>query len=535
MTIRQSIYQQEILPMAELLFGALLRILQALLQGAPFILSGICITALLERMLGLKDTKRLFGSNSIISLFQSWCIGMALPGCSLGVIPICHQMRASGIAIGTIFAFALSSPLFDPLSLLYGLTLSKPFTIFAFAGCSLVVVTLSGAIFDKVFPNTELQTQEQPEVPVGIRRILAVAIAMARISVGPMTAFIGVGLLGVGIMSVVLPHGVLSGLMGHNNPWAPMVMTGVALPAYATPMVAMSQLGSMFQHGNSIGAAFILLCFGAGMNLGLIAWMWWHYGWKKLSFWFGLMLLIVIGISYGIERPLYPQAIEASDHSHAFDRYTAPFIKGYTPSNGYGNEIIKRITVETQVHEWIGAIALFTLAVCGGLLKLLDPKRRLDVWLTQSADQVRPHGRYDIILPAPVLGLCGLAGIITISIAGCFAYYPEPDEALEELKVATLESTTAAMGNNPELCLHWIPICEGWNKRLLVGMYLRKWEVSEEILSLSRNFGKEVDELGHMFEHRHFESAIRRQALAVDRARAALYEGVQKNNTRASP
>ena len=95
MTIRQSIYQQEILPMAELLFGALLRILQALLQGAPFILSGICITALLERMLGLKDTKRLFGSNSIISLFQSWCIGMALPGCSLGVIPICHQMRAA--------------------------------------------------------------------------------------------------------------------------------------------------------------------------------------------------------------------------------------------------------------------------------------------------------------------------------------------------------------------------------------------------------------------------------------------------------
>ena len=27
----------------------------------------------------------------------------------------------------------------------------------------------------------------------------------------------------------------------------------------------------MFQHGNSVGAAFILLCFGAGMNLGLLA------------------------------------------------------------------------------------------------------------------------------------------------------------------------------------------------------------------------------------------------------------------------
>jgi hypothetical protein len=109
---------------------------------------------------------------------------------------------------------------------------------------------------------------------------------------------------------MVLPFGILGGTMSHDNPWAPLTMTGVALPAYATPMVAMSQLGSMFQHGNSVGAAFILLCFGAGMNLGLLAWMWWHYGWKKLGIWFGIMLLIVIGISYGVEGPLYPKAIE---------------------------------------------------------------------------------------------------------------------------------------------------------------------------------------------------------------------------------
>jgi uncharacterized membrane protein YraQ (UPF0718 family) len=115
-------------------------------------------------MIGSVGTKRLFGSNSVVSLFQSWCIGMALPGCSLGVIPICQQLRLSGIAIGTIFAFALSSPLFDPLSLLYGLTLSKPFTIFAFAGCSLIVVTVSGAIFDKLFPDTELNIPHRQNV-----------------------------------------------------------------------------------------------------------------------------------------------------------------------------------------------------------------------------------------------------------------------------------------------------------------------------------------------------------------------------------
>ena len=508
--------------MAELFYGAILRIIQSFLQGAPFILSGICITALLERMVGAVGTKRLFGSNSVVSLFQSWCIGMALPGCSLGVIPICQQLRLSGIAIGTIFAFALSSPLFDPLSLLYGLTLSKPFTIFAFAGCSLVVVTVSGAIFDKLFPNTELDIEPPPECPVGIRRITSVAVGMGRITVGPMMVFIAIGLLGVGLMSMVLPYGILGGTMSHDNPWAPLTMTGVALPAYATPMVAMGQLGSMFQHGNSVGAAFILLCFGAGMNVGLLAWMWWYYGWKKLGIWFGLMLLIVIGISYGVEGPLYPKAIEASDHSHAFDRYCSPYRSGTVPAGGFPADIVRRIKLETQTHEWFGIAAVGLLAACGGLLRFLDPHQKLDHWLNHAPVPKAVHGRFDIILPAPVVGLCGLAGIIAVSIAGCFAYYPEPKEALEELRVASIESEVAAISGNPELCLHWIPICEGWNKRLIVGMYLRKWAVPEDILALSTQYGKEIEELEHMFQHRNFPSAIKRQAIAVDNARHTL-------------
>ena len=508
--------------MSELFYGAVLRIIQAILQGAPFILSGICITALLERMIGSVGTKRLFGSNSIVSLFQSWCIGMALPGCSLGVIPICQQLRMSGIAIGTIFAFALSSPLFDPLSLLYGLTLSKPFTIFAFATASLVVVTVSGGIFDKLFPDTELDIPPPPECPVGIRRIASVAVGMGRITVGPMTAFIGIGLLGVGLMSMVLPFGILSGTMSHDNPWAPLTMTGVALPAYATPMVAMSQLGSMFQHGNSVGAAFILLCFGAGMNLGLLAWMWWYYGWKKLGIWFGIMLLIVIGISYGVEGPLYPKAIEASDHSHAFDRYCSPYRSGSVPSGGFPADIVRRIKLETQTHEWFGIAALSFLAAFGGLLRLVDPNQKLDQWLNKVPPTKTAHGRFDIILPAPVIGLCGLAGIIVISVAGCFAYYPEPKEALEELRVASIESSAAAISGDNELCLHWIPICEGWNKRLIVGIYLRKWSVPESILELSKDYENEIEELEHMFQHRSFPSAIRRRAVAVDNARHAL-------------
>ena len=92
--------------MNAVLWGMLLRILQAFLQGAPFIFTGLCIAGLLDRLMGHAATRRMFGSNSVVSLAQSWLIGMLLPGCSLGVIPICRKLRSSGISVGTIFAFA---------------------------------------------------------------------------------------------------------------------------------------------------------------------------------------------------------------------------------------------------------------------------------------------------------------------------------------------------------------------------------------------------------------------------------------------
>jgi uncharacterized membrane protein YraQ (UPF0718 family) len=506
--------------MTQLAYGAILRMIQAFLQGAPFIFTGLCITGMLSRLMGHAHTKRLFGSNSVSSLAQSWLIGMLLPGCSLGVIPICRQLRASGIAIGTIFAFALSSPLFDPLSLLYGLTLSKPFTILAFACCSFIVVTISGAIFDWLYPDTEADLPEPPSPPHGIKRIIAIVVEMARETVGGTAGLIGIGILGVGLLAVILPAGSLQQSMAHDNAWSPLLMTGIAIPAYATPMTAMGQLGSMFQHGNSIGAAFILLTFGAGMNLGLMAWMWLNYGFRRLAVWFGLMLLVVVGLSYGIERPLYPRDVEPAGHTHAFDRYCAPFAAGAAPADGYLTEIVRRVRLETQPHEWFGAGVLALLAVFGVLMRLFDPARRIDAWLIRhpAAGLGSLSSKYDVEVPGPVLALVGLAGIVAMSVVGCYAYYPEPSEVLEELSIANTEVASAAISGNREHALHWIPVCESWNRRLVVGTYLRRWRVSDYHLMKSRLFEDRLEELEHAVEDGDDPDDIREHALAASRA-----------------
>ena len=54
------------------------------------------MAAIFRRLLGHENTRRLFGCGTRRELPQAWLIGMLLPVCSLGVIPMAREMRTAG-------------------------------------------------------------------------------------------------------------------------------------------------------------------------------------------------------------------------------------------------------------------------------------------------------------------------------------------------------------------------------------------------------------------------------------------------------
>jgi uncharacterized protein len=520
-------------------WGGLLRGTQALLQASPFIFAGLLVAGVFRRLFSHEALRKLFGHGTWRALPQAWLIGMLLPICSLGVIPVVRQMRRAGLSGGTILAFALAAPLFNPLSLLYGLTLSQPGTIFAFALCTLVVVTFVGLIWDWLFPQSAVPEESPAPVPYGIRRMLAVAVVGAREVAGPTLPYLLVGLFGVVALACALPAGSLQRSMGHENPWAPLLMAAIALPAYATPMMAMSQLGSMFQHGNSVGAAFTLLTLGAGTNLGLVLWMHRSYGLRKMAVWLGLLLAIIVGLSYGVERPLYPTAVEAADHTHAFDIYCRPYKEGTANLPG---RVLDKIREDTQVHEVYGAFFLGALFVAGIALWRFDRGNHLEAWLERPVPETQQHktGLRDVVLPAPVLGLAALAILFVLSVVGCYTYYPPAGEALDQITTCNTEALAAALVGNRKQADHWIPIYADWVRKLQVGVYLRTGNVSEYRRMKARVLEERLELLEHEMadnDHEAVRDLIRSISLAERRLRIAFMtksEPVSRSASRAS-
>ncbi len=478
-------------------FGGLMRAVQGLAAAAPTLIVGLFIAALLRYYLGTSGTHRLFGGDSLRSLPQSWLVGMLLPVCSIGVIPIIREMRRMGVRPGAITAFALSAPLFNPLSLLYGLTLSRPYVIVGFALASLAVVTILGISWDR---TTKWRTSEAAMDPgvIGLQRLWQSMLFMGRELCGATGGLTLLALLGLFVLGFVLPHGALQSAVEQLNPWAPLTMAAVSVPIYATPMLTMSQLGMMFAHGNSPGAAFCLLLLGTGVNLATLWWIATNYGTRSTVIWFSVLLIVVLGLAYAVNRPLIPPGVEPAGHTHAFDIYTNPLHAGASVTI---ESFVRKLSELVAVMDRIGLSVLFVLLLVGLTNRYLmgSESERLDA-VPPSQPELAETGWNRRVSPSTV-GITCLGGLVAFSVVGCYAFYPRPSEVLEEMRLARVELLSGAASRDYERVLRWIPIQEEWSRKLEVGYAMRRFELRPYQKMQTYLLRKKLELLEHATEH----------------------------------
>lgn len=499
--------------MIEMLLGGVVRLLQSMASCAPTLLVGLLVAGVLRHYFGAATTRRLFGGESLRSLPQSWLIGMLLPVCSIGVIPILFQLKRSGVRAGAITAFALSAPLFNPLSLLYGLTLSRPLVILSFAGVSLLVVTVLGMLWDRfTVANGRSENSiaeggaSQEESVIGVQRLSALSTMMGRDLFGSIGLFTVVACAGPMFLGMLLPHGALQSSVEQMDPWSPVRMMVVAIPVYATPMLTMSQLGMMFQHANSPGAALVLLLLGTGMNLATLVWLLRNYGWRATGVWLGALLLVVMTCAYVVDRPLIPPGVQPAGHTHAFDVYTNPFASstGVTVSAMW--DAVKK---SVGIAEAAGVVLVLVLLVFGGVVRFcgwglpVSGPGVSDAKVGIASETGR--GGFDVIVPPAVLGGVMLVGLVAFSIVGCFAYYPHPEETLAEIQIARVEALTGASSGDIEHSLYWIGVWDDWSRRLEVSVFLRSGQVRPYQRMQGYLLRKKLELLEHELEHDPFE------------------------------
>ena len=512
--------------------GGSMRMTEALVSACPTLLIGLCVAAILRFYLGMSGTRRLFGGMTLRSLPQSWAVGMLLPVCSIGVLPVLFEMRRAKLKAGAMSAFALSAPLFNPLSLLYGVTLSRPYVILMFALGSLFVVTIVGIIWDRFVTHSDVarfrrhdEDADSAESPIGIRRLVASFVYISRQVCGPAGVWAVAATVGVLLLAAVLPAGSLANAMGRDDWWAPARMAAVSIPAYAPPMLAMSQLGGMFQHANSPGAAFVLLVIGTGVNLGTLAWMSRQFGLRSVMVWFGSLMAVVMVIAYAVNQPLAPPGVDPSGHTHAFDIYANP-IQQLDSNSG--------ALVRRKLAEKFGPFAQICISLLGGMVVLgalfrsigvddssfsRDPSSSSGSSNDQQSGTHQEPGTeqacdgelgFDRIVGPQVVGATLIAALVVLSVVMCYGFYPSPEECMKEIRVMRAEALSASVSADADHAKFWIPRWDQWSRRMEVGAFLRRGHVTPYQRIQGYLLRKKLDLLEHELEHDHDDPTVMR-------------------------
>jgi hypothetical protein len=170
-------------------------------------------------------------------------------------------------------------------------------------------------------------------------------------------------------------------------------------------------------------------------------------------------------------------------------------------------------------------IVLCGLIAAGAAIQIADPHQGLEAWL-ERRERSRVESRYDIAIPAPLVGMSLMIGIVALSIVGCYAYHPEKSEVFEEMQIVRAEAITAAKQGDSRRTDHYIGIWDKWTRRLEVGVFLREWKLTRFQHVKARILREKLELLRHEVEDgdRAAATEMARQVhVAYNRLRSAFH------------
>jgi len=262
--------------------GLLLEMWNLLVQMAPYLLFGFTIAGVLKVLLPEEMLVKHLAGKSWTSVFKAAMVGVPLPLCSCGVIPVTAHLKRSGAGNGAILSFLTSTPttgvdsIFATMSLL-----GWPFAIMRiiasfFIGIVAGLVTNifgTGTTGDGHIDHSDGSCGDECKIVArhgflsGVRSAFEYAYFELIDDVGK---WLVIGVAAGGVISYFVPTHLVQTYLGST--WISYtVMLLVGIPMYVCATGSIPIAASLIMKGMSPGAGLVFLIAGPATNTATIS------------------------------------------------------------------------------------------------------------------------------------------------------------------------------------------------------------------------------------------------------------------------
>jgi len=244
----------------------------------PFFLISVGISAWVTVSGFSERIKAVFNRREMIAIAGAAIVGATIPICSCGVIPLIAALLASGVPLGPVMAFWISSPLMSPsMFLLTGGVLGMHYAvarllaaIFIAAGAGYIIYFMSSrGVLNNQFHGLSLSAGGCCETDSSQNESVKGSFSVWRkftIEALNVSLFLGKWLLIAFILEALIVHYLdpswISSLLGKDQLFSIPLATAIGIPLYTSGVAAIPIVEGLLKSGMGHGAALAFLVAG---------------------------------------------------------------------------------------------------------------------------------------------------------------------------------------------------------------------------------------------------------------------------------
>ena len=244
---------------------------------SPYLLLGFLVAGALSVLISAATVERHLGGRGLAPVIKASALGVPLPLCSCGVIPVASSLRRHGASRGATTAFLISTPQtgVDSIFVTYSL-LGGVFAIFrpiaALIGGVLGGAAVSLGARDAKVPAGEA-CRDACCVENGRSRVLRALVYGFWTLPRDIGRALVVGLVLAALISALVPKdffaGTLGGVLGGGIAGM-LLMMALGVPVYVCATASVPLAWALIEKGVSPGTALVFLMTGPATNAATI-------------------------------------------------------------------------------------------------------------------------------------------------------------------------------------------------------------------------------------------------------------------------
>jgi uncharacterized membrane protein YraQ (UPF0718 family)/copper chaperone CopZ len=265
--------------MLDTIYTVVVEFWSVLAEMAPYLILGFLVAGVLSVTVSTRLVERHLGDRGIWSVTKASLLGIPLPLCSCGVIPVAASLRRHGASRGATTSFLLSTPQTGVDSIMVTFSLLGP--VFAiFRPVAALVTGLIGGQLVESFGNGK----NDISLPVASNNGGLSDLRLSeRVTQGFKYGFVALpqdigkslllGLLIAGCIAAIIPDDFFLGLIGAGI-GSMLIMMLLGIPVYVCATASVPIAAVLIAKGISPGAALVFLVTGPATNAAAITTIW---------------------------------------------------------------------------------------------------------------------------------------------------------------------------------------------------------------------------------------------------------------------